>query len=417
MVWIGIYIAVASFLCIVAMGADLLHGFRNKKMWFPSKYFTLNAASITVITVTMKLPVDLNSMMPRYVDQSTKLGSMAFMCTMMANLMPSLASMDNNTLLANVIVIDDVHEDIKNYVLQLEDEMELGDRMLNHISNTMDNLIQKTNKEQNKDLLVFLDTSTGFNGVKNFDSDQVEDVTSVKVVNSWSIPVVTLTCIAISLPNIPKKNVDRLLKNVREGLLYTHQVEEIINNTSEYGNIQKAAMTLWHEVEEKYSWLKNPIKKGSFKGKTSVEILEWFANKGKEIVLEINKSTNGEVIMVNTRKKLILANSMYRTARTILYDNQINDEKISEQELFALLCSMIADILSACFTNIPRVIKMKCRESDIEKRESSVKAATKLFGRTEDMLKRLEARESPNMDPEKMVFIDEWRHHLKLSIP
>ncbi|XP_071739213.1 uncharacterized protein [Rutidosis leptorrhynchoides] len=701
MVWIGIYIAAASILCIIAMGADLLHGFRNKKMWFPSKYFTLNAASITVISVAMKLSVDLNTYMPSYLDQATKLGSVAFMCTMMTNLMSSLASMDNKTLLANVIglvilvitiigniciqistgvinstidgmptnlvivtciyvamllwlliitissaitipsykrmlelkyraidkenlddqdklasmvdklrkyvrrnwvmaesgspqfvkasnplsstsgiicvvilfielnvmlevkqrgnltkettdykwslffiyitqfvgvvigsiapicrcftisnfnffikwnnnhfmifkvekywiqtlrewkeshttfrsgsswskaivnnmknliieicigiqsiivvsskmmrlipivliifvvygsycwkllvgmlftlptlpVIDDVHKGLRDYVLQLEDEMELSDRMLNHISNALDNyMIQKVDKEQNKDLMVFLDTSTGFNGVKNFDIDQVEHLTSVKLVNSWSLPVVTLTCIAISLPNISKKNVDRLLKNVREGLSYTHQVEEIINDTSEYRNIQKAAMTLWHEVEEKCMWLENTIEESAFRGKTYVEILEWFANKGKEIVLEINKTTNKEVIMMNTPKKFIVANSMYRTAQTILCNYQVNGEKISKQELFGLLSSMIADILCACFTNMPQVIKMKCRERDIEIRESSVKAAAKLFGRTEEILRRLEVWELPSMEADKMGFIDEWRHHL-LSIP
>ncbi|KAI3728520.1 hypothetical protein L6452_17157 [Arctium lappa] len=98
-VWIGIYIAIASSFCILAMAADLFHGFRNKKFWFPSKYFSLNDASLTVIAVAMKLPVDLTSPMLGYVDQATKLGSMAFMCMMLANLMPSLASMDNKTLL------------------------------------------------------------------------------------------------------------------------------------------------------------------------------------------------------------------------------------------------------------------------------------------------------------------------------
>ncbi|KAL8235459.1 hypothetical protein R6Q59_021559 [Mikania micrantha] len=103
MVWIGIYISVASLLCILAMVADLLHGFRNNKLWFPCKYFSLNAASITVITVAIKLPVDLSSEMPSYMDQAAKLGSLAFMCSMMANFMPSLAAMDNKTLLANII--------------------------------------------------------------------------------------------------------------------------------------------------------------------------------------------------------------------------------------------------------------------------------------------------------------------------
>ncbi|KAF5754535.1 hypothetical protein HanXRQr2_Chr17g0792381 [Helianthus annuus] len=103
MLWIGIYIAVASLFCVLAMAADLLHGLRNKKLWFPSKYFTLNAASIMVITVAMKLPVDLNDPMPGWLDIFAKLASMPFMTTMMANLMPSLASMDDKKLFENVI--------------------------------------------------------------------------------------------------------------------------------------------------------------------------------------------------------------------------------------------------------------------------------------------------------------------------
>ncbi|KAJ0560292.1 hypothetical protein HanHA300_Chr06g0209811 [Helianthus annuus] len=84
------------------MALNLLYGFRNKKFWFPYKYFSLNAASVTVIPVAVKPTVDLSSSMPGNVDQVAKIGILAFMCTIMSNLMPSLASMDNKSLLANV---------------------------------------------------------------------------------------------------------------------------------------------------------------------------------------------------------------------------------------------------------------------------------------------------------------------------
>ncbi|KAJ0522768.1 hypothetical protein HanIR_Chr10g0486221 [Helianthus annuus] len=103
MAWVGIYIAIASLLCDIAMAVDLVHGFRNKRLWFPSKNFTLNAASIAVVTIAMKLPVDLSTDMLQQIDEEAKLGSLAFMCTMMANFMPSLAAMDNKTLLVNII--------------------------------------------------------------------------------------------------------------------------------------------------------------------------------------------------------------------------------------------------------------------------------------------------------------------------
>ncbi|KAI3812360.1 hypothetical protein L1987_17067 [Smallanthus sonchifolius] len=678
MVWIGIYIAIASFFCILAMAADLLHGFRNKKFWFPCKYFSLNAASITVIAVTMKLTVDLTSAMPSYTDQATKLGSLGFMCTMMANLMPSLASMDNKTLLANVIGLfflvitmivniciqinttaighirleiryhygyffavvayiymamilllliimisssltitafkeilefkyqvankisltdqrlqriqmstveklrqhvrrywvmaetgspqfvmasnpsstasgliclisllmnlflvllftlggswehiadrspykwsttvifitqsigavvgaiapisrcfsvlnfklvpkwnrnhcmifqvekywtqklhewkqspipflsrsrrsrsvisnsidiilslcigfqkarwctppiasrtDDIDEDLSNYVLQVDNDMELTEKTLKDISNSMNSFILKAAKEENDHLLELLEKSTGFKGVEIFDSDHVQPLLSVELVNSWSLPIVTLTCIAVVLPNIPKDTVGSLFESVGEGLLYTHLVEESLNCSSEYVNLRKAGMSLWHEVENKFKWLDNPLAKNVFRGKTTTVIIKWFSDKAKEIVIEINESTTGD-LAENPSKTLIAANSMYRITQTILLRYQCNIESITKKQLFAHLSGMIADIFSACFTNIPRVITMRCHESVIEKREASVKVAAKLLGKAMKIIERLETCEVPSMDDGKMAYIDEWRLYLKQSIP
>ncbi|PWA42489.1 hypothetical protein CTI12_AA282680 [Artemisia annua] len=704
MVWIGIYIAVASSVCILAMVADLWHGFRNKKLWFPCRYFSLNAASITVITVTMKLPVDISSEMPSYMDQAAKLGSLAFMCTMMANLMPSLASMDNKTLLANVIglsilvitmivnIIVDIHtgvishkkfnflssyssffdcvmvtyiymamilllliimisssltiptskeileakyqvtskasltdqilqqtqmsiveklrqhvrrywvmaetgspqfvmasnplstasgvicvivlvmnmlvvlevpfgyhgeekvyrsaykwsmlfiiitqsigvvvgtiapifrcfsvlsfnlvtksnrnplkvfkvekywtqklyewkqshipffaiirrsrtlvyipsgnilnfciilqkgtviackviwlipilvlycwnsveermftpsmasttddsiEDLRNYVLQIYDAMELAERTLKGISNAMNPFILKAEKDQSNNLLELLEKSTGFEGVERFDTNQVEPLLSVGLVNSWSLPIITLTCIAVALPNICKDQIDRLLESVGDGLSYSHLVEESLNTSSEYVNIRKTTMTLWHKVEWNCTWLENALSKNAFEGKTATEILKWFANKAKEIVIEINKSSNGKMVE-KLPKELIAANSMYRIAQTILLRDQSNTEPLSKKQLFALLNGMIADILSACFTNLPRVIVMKCQESVIGKREASVKVAARLLGNTTKIIERLDKLELPSMDPDKMAYIDQWCIYLKQSIP
>ncbi|PWA79475.1 hypothetical protein CTI12_AA206060 [Artemisia annua] len=715
MLWIGIYIAIASLVCILAMVADLLHGLRNKKLWFPCKFFTLNAASITVITVAMKLPMDLTDEMPRDMEQAAKLGSLAFMCTIMVNLMPSLASMDNKTLLANVIGLSilvitvivnviiqinigiinpispdyinryiyfldcvlvayiyvammillliitisssltiptskeilefkyqaknktlstdqqqtqnssvkklkqhvrrfwvmaetgspqfvmassplstasgvicvfvlllqtffmfeflygyhgdapkilqvsqyksvykwsilfivvtqsigvvvgniapmfrcfsvlsfklvtkwdrnhfmafkvemywtqklyewkeneipilrssrrsrnvlynlknialslcigfqkvfvvlckviwlipivvlkfvayclyclkslkakiltppiysngEINEDLSRYVLQVNDEMELAQRKLKGITNSMDSFILKAEKEQNSGVLELLKKSTGFDGLEKFDMDQIPHLYSVVLVNSWSLPIVTITCIAISLPRIPMDRVESLVKSVGEGLSYTHLVEEILNISSEYVNIRKATITLWHEVENNCKWLKNSLSKNAFEGKTATEILNWFADKAEEIVIEINKSSDGIRMENNINKELSAANSMYRIARTILHRDQSSTEPLSKKQLFALLNGMIADILSACFTNIPRVITMKCHESVIEKREASVKAAAKLLGKTTKIIEWLETFELPSMDDDKMAYIDEWRLHFNRSIP
>ncbi|XP_023745372.2 uncharacterized protein LOC111893526 [Lactuca sativa] len=633
MVWIGIYISIASFFCILAMVADLFNGFQKRKFWFPSKYFSLNAVSITVIAVAMKIPVDLSSQMPGWVDQAAKQGSMVFMCMMMANLMPSLASMDNKSLLANVIgfailiitiivnmfmeintgVIDRgyffvalllflliilissaislpiskqilqlkyqaiskitlhdhcpedmfaieklrqhvkrywimaetgspqfvmasnplscasgvicvtglatyilllvlnfmfpiyigyqsdykwsmvvivitqsigivvgvispmfrcftvvsfksftrwnrnhlevfkvekywtqqlcewkeshitflskgprsrslmrnlkkhilsawigfqkvvvvtckiiglipivvllifmycsyylksmkgmmlnppsgssthyIDEDLSNYVLLLEDNMEFAERTLKRISNSMNCVMQKAEKEQDNNLLMFLEKSTGFEGVEKFDIYQVQPLLSIELPNTWSLPIVTLTCIAISLPNIGKDATNNLFKCVGGGLFYTHIVEESLNNALKYVNIQKAAMTLWDEVEDNYKWLENTLEKRAYDGKTSREILEWFSHKAEEIVIEVSKSTNGGEPVEYLPWKLIVANSMYRITQTIMLTYQSDILEINEEWLFTLLNHMIADILVACFTNIPRVITMKC---------------------------------------------------------
>ncbi|KAI3812356.1 hypothetical protein L1987_17063 [Smallanthus sonchifolius] len=703
MVWIGVYIAIASFFCILAMVADLFLGFRNKKFWFPCKYFSLNAASITVIAVAMKLPVDLNSEMGGYMDQAAKLGSLAFMGTMMANLMPSLASMDNKTLLANIIGLciliitmivniciqintgviggfgfpivacfytamiilllimmisssltiptckvileskyqatnkiyladqrpqsiqmstieklrhrvrrywvmaetgspqfvmasnplstasgvicvvvlvinllmgyiflfriddikrqlrydfknvgaspykwstaiilitqstgvvvgtiapvcrcfsvfsfkldtkwnrnyfmffkvevywieklhewkqspvlfllrsrrsrnliynskniilslcigfqkvivvsckvirlvasifvvscyfcwtllkaiftlpitlrtDDIDEDLSSYVLQIDNEMELSERILKRISNSMNYFILKVEKEENNYHLELLEKSTDFKGVEIFDTDQVQPLFPAKLVNTWSLPIITLTCIALALPNIPMDAIEKLFKSVDEGLSYTHLVEENLNSASEYVNIRKTTQILWHEVEHKCKWLDNPLAKNVFKGKTATEIVEWFSREAKEVVGKIKGSTDGE-LAENPPHTLIAANSMYRITQTILLRYQSNIEPITKKQLFAHLSGMIADIFSACFTNIPRVITMKCHERVIEKREASVRVAAKLLGKSTKIIERVEILELPSMDEDKMAYIDEWHLYLKQSIP
>nr|GEX77856.1 hypothetical protein CTI12_AA467070 [Tanacetum cinerariifolium] len=71
MPWVGMYIALASVFCVVAVGADLIRGLWNRKLWFPCKFFTLNAASLTIIAIATKLPVDLNNSMPALVTLTT----------------------------------------------------------------------------------------------------------------------------------------------------------------------------------------------------------------------------------------------------------------------------------------------------------------------------------------------------------
>lgn len=714
MPWIGIYIAVASLVCILPMVADLLHGLRNRKLWFPCKYFTLNAASLSVIAVAMKLPMDLNNPMPGTVDQAAKLGSMAFMCTIMANLLPSLSTMDSNELLTNIVALgvlvitlvvnvciqmktgilshyDDeyfvevvanakalspymsapgnslkatifvvmllmlliihtcsslaiikskqilesryrksheaalkdqelqqpgrltveklkrqvsnywimagtgspqfmmacsattaasgvicaistvIHilvmlltirslpdyrsdykwsisvilitqftgvvlgsiapicrcfaslnfelstkcfwnhikvfkvesywswklsdwkkrcipfpscsrkckiviqkmkililnfcigfqkavvvackiiglvpnflvicfflcwkqlkamfrasgvvlgkrseqleqyKDFVPYVLQLQDDMELAERTLKGITKSVNRLIQKAEKQQPKNLMKLLEESRGFEGVEKFSSHLVPPLLAEESLNCWSLPLVTLTTIAISLPNIQHNVVDSLLSGVSEGLVYVTLVEERLNATEDYVSIQKAAKTLWLEVEIYHKWLGNKLQRPAPQVNTAGEILKWFRDTAKNMVTEVEQRD-----IVGGNDDSISANSMYHITETILLSYHTTIEEVSQEELFEKLSTMISDILAACLTNLPQVIAIKCHTSAIEKREASVHAAAQLLGETMQIINSLEDRELPRLNPDELAFIDKWRAYLKHPFP
>ncbi|KAL7594986.1 hypothetical protein Lser_V15G28811 [Lactuca serriola] len=720
---VGIYIACASLLCILAMVADLLHGLRNRKLWFPCKYFTLNAASLTVIAAAIKLPMDLSNLMPGIVDLNAKFGSVWFMCTMMANMLPSLATMNSKELVTNVIAlgvlvitlvvniciqintgilfysVDDaevlvatpvytylkgtflqsiiyavayvvpllmlliiyacsslailkskeileskyqsahqttlmdqelqqpgrvltveklkqhvsnywimagtgspqfmtacsattsasgvicaltsvllilfmmvdlgnlmdynsdykwsmsliyiiqsigvilgtiapvarcfaalsfklsvkwiwkqlkvykvesywtqkLHDwkqssiqfpsrsrkckivlhhlkilslsicigfqktivvackiiavipilitmipvffvicvsyclgcrtclkamfsassielgqnpeqlendrDLRQYVLQLQDDIEFAEKTLKGISKSVNHLIGKSEKQQPKNLMKLLAESRGFEGVERIDSHHVPPLLSEEYLNCWSLPLVTLTSIAMSLPNIQKKKVDCLVSGVSEGLVYVKLVEETLNATDNHVSIQKAAKTLWVEVEVYHKWLGHKLPKPNPKVNTPGHILQWLRDTAK------NKANEVESQDDNSRYKFICANSMYRITETIMLSYHENIDQVSQDELLAQLSSVIADILAACLTNLPQVIAMKCHENAIEKREASVEAAAQLLGETTQIINSLRDRELPSLNPDELAFIDKWRAYLKNPFP
>ncbi|KAG8379325.1 hypothetical protein BUALT_Bualt07G0076600 [Buddleja alternifolia] len=83
MPWIALYIAAASLVCTLAMAADIINGFRQKMLWFPSKYFSVTATSLTLLAVAMKLPTDLNTNLFYQEDWFSKLTGLIFMSTAM----------------------------------------------------------------------------------------------------------------------------------------------------------------------------------------------------------------------------------------------------------------------------------------------------------------------------------------------
>ncbi|RWR78216.1 hypothetical protein CKAN_00673900 [Cinnamomum micranthum f. kanehirae] len=60
---------------------------------------------LTLLSVATKLPVYLNTSMPRAQDQLTKLSGTVLICTVMGNFMTLLGTMDGSEMMANIVAL------------------------------------------------------------------------------------------------------------------------------------------------------------------------------------------------------------------------------------------------------------------------------------------------------------------------
>ncbi|PWA27172.1 hypothetical protein CTI12_AA627870 [Artemisia annua] len=243
--------------------------------------------------------------------------------------------------------------DLRRYVLQLQGDMELAERTLKGITKSFNLVIRKGEKQQSKNLMKLLEESSGFEGVGKYKNHRIPSLPDEEYLNSWSLTVISLTAIAISLPKLQNDIIDRLLSSVSEGLIYVTLVEESLNATDKYVSTQKAAKVLWLEVEVSNKWVGNNLKNHVPEVNAAGLILQWFKNTAKNMVTEVQvidiRSAND-----NSMYRSICANSMYRITESILLSYQTNIDELSQEDLFTELSSMIADILAACLTNLPK---------------------------------------------------------------
>ncbi|KAJ0580373.1 hypothetical protein HanRHA438_Chr04g0166451 [Helianthus annuus] len=299
------------------------------------------------------------------------------------------------------------------YVLQLENEKELAESTLKGLSKSFKQLIRRSEKKQPKNLMNLVKTKTtkGFQGVRMFGNNDHHDQCSsskVECRDCWSLAVVTLATIVLTLRMIKNMEVDSLLKSVREGLDYVTLVEKNLNATPEYVRIQKVAKRLWEEVDVYHIWLGIKLKDAASHVTTSacqedatLQIVQFFSRKAKNKISEGVESKNGDAKFTS-----ICANSMSRITETIIGDHNESQKKSFDE----LISSRIADILAACLTNLPQVIAMGCHTNVIEKREACVKAAAQLLGETKEIVETLQGRsmEVPSLKREDLPFIDKW---------
>ncbi|KAK2977369.1 hypothetical protein RJ640_013348 [Escallonia rubra] len=297
--------------------------------------------------------------------------------------------------------------DLSHYVMRLEGEDELPEGILKNIADNASQLIQVAKQHQAKNLMKLLEKSKSFMGVGEEKINQSPPLHFEDQGNCWSLSVVTLTSIAAALPNIRKDFSDGLLRSVGEGLLYIKLIEEVLDTEANMVKVRNAAYVVWLGVELYRTWLDKDLREIALKGKTSEENIRRLADIAKTNASEHQKSMKEieEENPPNLPIKVIAANVMYRISETILEDDGIKDK--TDEELFEQLSVMTADILGACFFNLPQVITMKCYCSGIEEREESVRLAARLLGETEEILKILQRHQAVRLHSDQVTDTNE----------
>ncbi|KAF5784273.1 hypothetical protein HanXRQr2_Chr11g0517591 [Helianthus annuus] len=303
-------------------------------------------------------------------------------------------------------------EEYARYVVQIEEEAKLSKRILR---NTLHSITQLLNAEKEpRNLLMLLEKSKGFVGVVEFDNDLVQPLYPEETRNCWSLVVVTLTTIAIALPNIANVHFKGLLASMSEGLKIVRHVEDCLNADGELVSAIKSSRRVWKEVGVYHKWLKIDLQNKAHKDKTSKEIIKWLGDEGEKIMKRF--ISNKKSSIDRSPYKFVLASSMYRISTSILLHLNAQEISLNDEDLFEWISTIIADILFACFTNLPRVIKMKCHHNEIEKRGDNIRIAAQLLGKSKEILKILEARTLPNIDQDSMAYIDKWRVLPKIQL-
>ncbi|XP_024984257.1 uncharacterized protein LOC112520190 [Cynara cardunculus var. scolymus] len=306
-------------------------------------------------------------------------------------------------------------EEYTGYVLQIEDEAKLTDRTLRNMLRSITKLLHKSEKKQPRNLLKFLEKSTGFSGVGEFVNDKVRPSCPEEIENCWSLVAVTLTVIALALPNIENGQVKGLLSSIKEGLRFVRHIEETLNVNGELVKARKTAKRIWNEAEVYCSWLEIDLQNKAREGKSSEDILRWLGDEAYKIVLQFTKCKTRS--LDDSHHKFIAASSMYRISQTILFHYNEQGNWKTDMELFEWISTIIADLLWACFTNLPRVITLKCHHDAIEKRRERIQTAARLLGESKTILNILKECQLPDLDQESMAYIAKWQALPKSQIP
>ncbi|CAL5347630.1 unnamed protein product [Camellia sinensis] len=216
-----------------------------------------------------------------------------------------------------------VKSDICKSFLLLEGEEELTQSTLENISNAADCFIVKAKKQKPKNLIELLlqKSTSGFK----------------------SLPLVTLTCIAIAISKI-KDIVDRLVHSVSDGLSYVRHVDETVDTKGNLTYSRDATDKVWLGVELDGKWLDEDLTRIAPKQTSCRETFQILADFAQKIVIKYKADINGspDGNPTNWPINVVAANSMYRICKSLLLDDEGNNHQINHDELFVKLFDMIA---------------------------------------------------------------------------
>lgn len=292
---------------------------------------------------------------------------------------------------------------LTEFAMKFDDHVELNNETLKFIVKSVNRYIEKAEKKQPHHFLSLLRRSTSFDGVLDFALDD-----STEIVNSWSLQIISLVCIAISLPTISSDDSLELLMSVEEGIEYTYLVDETLDTWVNSVDILRVCKTMWRLVTVHRSCMGISLPSRTHRGRRPAEIIQEFMVKAQHIISRFyDEEDEWEVL-----EDKIVAESMFRVANTILVNWSTTDiDHADEDRLFSRLRGMISEIFAASLNNLPRLVMLKFTEDSHKDREGCVRSAATLVGNLKDTLHNIQGRQLPRIRFDKTTSILEWRSY------
>ncbi|GJV39856.1 hypothetical protein Tco_1418296 [Tanacetum coccineum] len=390
MPWVGLYVAGASLACTLAMAADAFQGFQKMG----------------------------NS------GTEGKIAGIIFLFAMLANFLPSLGLMDDKELLVNMVawtftvpalrrILEHRYKELHGLASYPQDIKFSYEELEQNVKKYW--MMAETGNPQFVIACSEVASAFGFICSLLFLLSLTQlifymDYPTQKSDYNWSLKII----VGIQLSGAIIGNLIKLLKKSTgfKGVLEfendqvppLHSEETKFSWNSDLVKTRRAARRVWTQVEVYRKWLHIDLQKKARHGKMSKEILEWLRDEAVKIVIQFKSCKKRR--MDDSHYKFLVASSMYRVSETILIHCSELETWPIDGQLLEWISNMIADILCACFTNLPCVIKTMCHHDAIEKREDSVRSAAQLLGRSRKILEILNTRKLPNLDVDSMAYID-----------